>query len=204
MAGTHQRVCIVLIKIMNLFDEIFRQDINWILGFGAEHSLAEKLEHSLYKFVELVFLRETNADGKIPASLGRNAYKPAKNCFLDSVIHSLCTRQLLNYSSVVVVQPRNGYAVVQELVFSSMYDAWGCNLPACPNCGNQNVRAVENGPSSVVVKCGSCLLRTKGQGIRRPKELVAVNGYSLASNRYFWKPLNMQSLWDNHEWIQGR
>jgi hypothetical protein len=186
-----------------------RRHFDWILGFGADKLYLGKLQFWLHKFVELVFLREADPEGILPVTHASiNDLKPGRSRFLDSVQRAFCMEELLLYTSVITfsMPQRELRPLVQELVFSTPMFQWGIPLPACPNCGNHNVRAVKeqvNG-ERVTVKCHGCGSQTKGKPINRPQGIQEILGYGNKENRYFWKPMDIISPWLGHKWRPKR
>jgi hypothetical protein len=185
-----------------------RYRFDWVLGFGADHLEPTRLRSYVHKFVELVFLREAKVKGLLPA-LPAILSRPQENShFLDSVERSMCDLELLAYTSVVVgcVYPGHDAPIFREMVFSSQLSMWGIPLPGCPQCGNHQVRAVQDRVrrkgkhTSFSVRCHGCTLRTDGPGVGCPEGIVSVAGTDPQDTRFFWKPLHLPSPWLGHKW----
>jgi hypothetical protein len=186
-----------------------RYNLDWVLGFAAEEVESDLLYIWLHKFVELVFLREADTQGMLPAIPSSIRHLQSKSRILDSVERAMCVRELLTYSSVVLIHvpPGQDGAVTYELVYSSQMCKWGMPLPGCPNCGNHHViafsehRGHRRGKDGdfVIVRCRGCGWRTAGTGPCRPDAIVPV-GRNPQETHYFWKPLDLESPWVGHQW----
>jgi hypothetical protein len=159
----------------------------------------------VHRFVELVFLREADATGTLPALPGRVVGPQGNSRFLDSLERSMGDPELLAYSSVVAGSVHSGHdsPIFREMVFSSHLSMWGIPLPACPQCGNHQVRVVDRNHRKgkcFSVRCHGCKLRTGSAGVCRPEGVVPVAGTNPQNTQLFWKPLHLSSPWLGHTW----
>ena len=179
------------------------------MGFGAEKIQPHKLNSWVPYFVELVYLREADNEGQVPASHASIRHLEKKPRLINSVQRALCIHELLTYSTVVVLHEPVGRVgcTAEELVYSSPMSPWGMQLPECHRCGNNHVSAVfgqpgprKEGNHFVITKCNGCSAITKRVGIRRPSSVVPVSTSCGDGGGCFWKPLHMGTPWIGQSW----
>jgi hypothetical protein len=123
---------------------------------------------------------------------------------VDAVERSLCGRDLLNHSSVILFHrpSRASEVIAHEFIFSTRDRIWGFPLPACESCGNGLVSAqVHKKTGMATVTCAGCNGRSEGKGVSRPADIIpAMKSHGYSKGRYFWKPLNSPSPWEMHRW----
>ena len=188
---------------------LHRTALHWILTFGAEELAITMLSSWIPKFVEMVFLREADPSGLLPAIPASIRYHQGeKDRFLDSVHVALCCKELLVHTTIIAASRPAGETnvLIRELTFSSTMSFWGIPLPGCPECGNTFVRAIGNQNHGrgkegfVIVKCDSCKRFTRGKGVERPSGVEEIPSERGNSGRFFWKLLDVRSPWDDHKW----
>ena len=187
----------VSVHLMAIDDRI-RNNVEWIVGFGARELQMRKVNFWMQKFIELVFLRETVEEAD-------------RGHFMDSIHQAMCSQELLGYTSVITIHSAQplGEAEVKELTVSTQFAMWGMAMPSCPECGNGNVRAVihsgrkkkNDSQAFVTLRCNGCKRSTKGRGIQCPLDVIQVKGGNGDLTRYCWKPLDATSPWGAHKWV---